>query len=963
MPSPSRDGRPDWRADITARLSTLSIAPAREAEIVEGLTQHLDDRWRELMTKGHAPDDAAHLARTEFSGARLTTLLDSLRQAHWRALPPPGPSRAFSFDSIRIDLRHAIRALRATPSFTIGALLVLALGTGATTAIFSVVDAVALRPLPFPQPDRIVALGVRADAALTGGAGPQRPGPGPIAGGSPGPVSRGGPQAGPRPMPAMPGAKPPDPDALMNVTSQDYLDWVDRQQVFESMAAINDVGDSVLQPPTGDPELVRGQRVTASFFDVLRARPMLGTLFTPDHEIAGSGHVIVVSHGFWQRHLGGDPAAVGRTVTVNGESYTVAGVMPAGFAYPPGSSQPADLWMPWVHGLQDRVRGGGGGGRGGARAIGGALQAIARLKPHVSLEHARTQMSQVAEAIAADNPSTNAARTIGIRPLRDHLVGSSTRSWMLMLLAAVAIVLLIACANVANLWLARASVQQRDAAVRAALGASRARLAQRTLIESLVVSVAGTLAGLALAWLGVRVLVASLPETVVRVGVVGIDARVLAVASVAALVAGLVSGLAPALQGSRPVLASALNESPRGGGAGRGRRRARAVLVVAEVALAVVLLVGAALFIGSFMNVMRIDPGFRSERVLAAQIVSAVPPGSTPADVRQALADIVDRARQFPGVIDAAAAVPGIPFRINLRIGALREPGGPIDPGMTVSEKTVTAGYHRTLAIPLLSGRYFSDEDRADGDAVVILSDAAARMYFGSENPIGRVVEVMGAGAARRVVGVVANVRQASLEVSPHPEVYVPMTQGRSDRNESYGFVLLHTSGDPNDALPALRTVVAQVLPGVPLRQVARLDDLMAAQTAERRLSMLMFGLFGLLGLVISAVGIFGVIAYLVAQQTREIGIRMALGATRTRVVAGVFGHVGQLMAVGLIAGGAAAWSLSNAAGGFLFGLDPKDPRAYLVAMVTLVGAAFVATLLPARRAASVDATKALQQP
>jgi predicted permease len=363
------------------------------------------------------------------------------------------------------------------------------------------------------------------------------------------------------------------------------------------------------------------------------------------------------------------------------------------------------------------------------------------------------------------------------------------------------------------------------------------------------------------------------------------------------------------------------------------------------------------LFIGSFINVMRIDAGFRAKDVLAAQLVQLPTPGTAPADIRPALADIVDRARRLPGVIDAAAAAPGIPFRIQLQIGALRLPGQPLDYNKTVSVKFVTGGYHRTLAIPLRSGRYFTDDDREGAEAVVILSDAAARMYFGSDDPVGRVVMNEGE-AERRVVGVVANARQASLEVSPHPEIYLPMAQSRS---QSYGHVLLHTSGDPNTALPALRAVVAQVLPHVPLRNVARMEDLLAAQTAERRLSMLMFGLFGLLGLVISAVGIFGVIAYLVSQQTRDIGIRMALGATRSRVLAGVFGHVGRLVAVGLALGGLAAWSLSNAAGRFLFGLDPRDPRAYAVAMITLVTAAFVATMLPARRAASVDPTEALR--
>ncbi len=294
-----------------------------------------------------------------------------------------------------------------------------------------------------------------------------------------------------------------------------------------------------------------------------------------------------------------------------------------------------------------------------------------------------------------------------------------------------------------------------------------------------------------------------------------------------------------------------------------------------------------------------------------------------------------------------------------MRIGALQAPGQALDYNMTVSEKVVTAGYHQTLAIPLRSGRYFTDDDRDGADAVVILSDAAARMFFGGDDLLGRAVIVLGAGGERRVVGVVANARQASLEVSPHPEVYLPMAQGRS---QNYGFVLLRTSGNPSDALAALRGIVAQVLPGVPLRNTARLEDLFAAQTAERRLSMLMFGLFGFFGLVIAAVGMFSVIAYLVSQQTRDIGIRMALGATRSRVVAAVFGQVARLVTAGLVVGGVAAWSLSRTAERFLFGLAPNDVRAYVIAIVTLLAAAFVAALLPARRAASIDPTQALRQ-
>jgi putative ABC transport system permease protein len=767
-------------------------------------------------------------------------------------------------------------------------LLVLALGTGATTAIFSVVDAVALRPLPFPEPDRIVAVGVRADPA-GGGSGPPR--------------ASGGVSQRPRPLGAMPGAKPPDPDALMSVTPHDYLEWTDRQHVFESMAAIVDTGDTLLQRPGAELDVVKSQRVSTSFFAVLRARPLLGTAFTAQHALAGSDRVAVVSHAFWQRYFHGALSAVGRSLVLNDQPHTVVGVMPAAFDYPTGSSQAVEVWIPWIASPQDRVRGGQ-----GARALGG-VQVVARLAPAVSLDQAQAQMSQVAATIAAATSTSYAGRGIGVRPLRDHLVGTSTRSWMLMLLAAVGFVLLIACANVANLWLARASVQQREAAVRAALGASRGRLVQRVLIESLVVSAAGTVAGLAIAWMCVRGLAAALPETIARVSAIGIDGRVLVVASLAAVVTGLLSGLGPALHGVSPAHSTAISESVRG--AGRGRRRARAMLVVAEVAIAVVLLVGAALFIGSFINVMRIEPGFRSDKVLAARLVQPAGPGAAPADIRPALSDIVDRARRLPGVIDAAAAAPGIPFRINLRIGALQLPGQPLDYSKTVSEKVVTASYHRALAIPVVSGRYFTDDDRDGAEAVIILSDAAARLFFGADDPIGRAVVNVG-DDERRVVGVVANARQASLEVSPHAEVYLPMAQSRS---QSDGFVLLHTSDDPNDALPGLRAIAAQVLPRAPLRNVALLEDLLAAQTAERRLSMLMFALFGLLGLVIA----------------------------------------------GLVVGGLVAWSLSNAAGRFLFGLDPKDVRAYAIAMITLLAAAGLAALLPARRAASIEPTQALR--
>ena len=913
---------PDWGPELRARLSTVRLSPAREAEIVEELSQHLEDRRCELLAAGARPEDAIRIARTEFSERNvLAQYLTPLRQARWIDPSPPASTRALSLQGLAADVRHAVRALRAAPSFTIGALLVLALGTGATTAIFSVVDAVVLRGLPFDEADRIVAVGERAVPGKAG--------------------------AG-KPMPAvMPGASPGDPDALGRIEPQNYLDWVAEQRVFAPMAALAVNGEYTLDVPGAEPEAIAGDRVTASFFDVLRVAPALGRLFTVDNEAGGRDRVVLLSHAFWRRHFAADAAVVGRTMSMNGEAYEVVGVMPSGFSCP-GAIRPADVWVPYVMLPGERVRGRG-------RSI--YLQSIARLRPGVSIAQAQTQMDQVASALALAHPATNSGRGIGVRPLRDHLVGASTQSWMAMLLAAVGIVLLIACANVANLWLARASARARDVAVRAALGAGRWRLARLCLVESLVVSTAGTVLGAGLAWQGIHLLKAAMPEDVARAATIGLDLRVIAVATGLALATGVLSGILPALQASRPGLVSVLNESARAGGAGRARRRLRSGLVIVEVGFAVVLLVGAALFIGSFVNVMRVDLGFRGDHVLTAQILPRLQPGpsSSAQDIGPAFSEIVERLRLVPGVVDAAAASPGIPLRVNIWIDRLSVPGKAIDGDSSVSIKIVTPGYHRALTIPLRSGRLFDDHDRTGDPPVVILSDAAARVFFAGEDAVGRTV-VLGR-LERTVVGVTGNARQSSLEANPHPEVYLPMAQSPSRS----GYLVIRTSGDPSDVAPSVRAIVSGVLPGEPLRYVATMDGLVAGQTAARRLNMLMLGLFGLLGLVISAVGIFGVMAYLVAQRTREIGVRMALGATRARIVAMVLRNAAGLVGGGIAAGGATAWYAAAAARRFLFGLDAHDGRAFLIAAATLSVAALVACVLPARRAAGVDPTVALR--
>jgi putative ABC transport system permease protein len=804
---------------------------------------------------------------------------------------------------MRDDLRSALRSLGSSKTFTAVALVVLMLGIGATTAIFSVVDAVVLRGLPFDEYDRLAAVGER--------------------------------NLNQRPDPTR------DPLALSSAAPQNYIDWVAQQQVFEAIAAIAG-GAVTLREPGAQPEDLRSQRVTAGFFDVLRVRPAIGRPFGPEHEVDGRHRVVVLSDALWRRRFGADPGLIGRTIPLEGGAYEVIGIMPADVTYPVGVLRPTDLWVPYVVPESERVR--------QPDSSSYYLQTIARLKPGVSFEQAQAHMSQVAAAIEKANPVWNKGRQAGVRPLRDHLVGASTKSWMLMLLGAVAIVLLIACANVANLLLARATAREREVGIRAALGAGRWRLVRQLLVESLLLSTAGTVLAVLLAAWAVQVLRASMPEALPRVTTIALDMRVLAAAAVLSCLTGLLFGIVPALQLSKPDLSSALKEGSRGS-AGRGRQRLRGALVVAEVALAVVLLVGAALFIGSFVSLMRIDPGFDPANVLTTIVAPRAEPGKPPPDSREALARIIDRIAQAPGVVHASVISGGMPLSGSMSSTTMNVPGGAKD---QVSIRRVTPDYHKALRIPLKSGRLFERSDRQGAPNVVILNESAAKAFFPGQDPLGRSV---GLNGQRTVVGVVGDVRQVSLEVDPRSEAYVPLAQEETGSGE----LVIRTSGNPYDVLPAVKAAVLEALPDVPLRGVRTMEQLIATRVAQRRLNMLLLGLFGLLGLVISAVGIYGVMAYVVSQRTREIGVRMALGATRSKVVGMVLRNASVLIALGLAIGGAGAWYLSAAARTFLFRVDANDPRAFAAAVGALLLAALAATIIPARRAASVDPIVALR--
>jgi putative ABC transport system permease protein len=822
--------------------------------------------------------------------------------------------------NVRDDLKTALRSFRAEKSFTAAALLVLTLGIGATTAIFSVVDAVVLRGLPFDEHDRLVAVGQRAVSADE--------------------------QHAVR----LPGfGQDRDPRQLRLVAPQNYLDWAAQQQVFDSMAAIAS-GWMTLREPGVEPESLVPQRVTADFFTVLRVKPAIGRAFTVQNEVAGRDRVAVLSDGLWRRRFGADPGIIGRTLALEDveggppaaeAGYEVVGVMPPGFTYPVGASRATDVWIPYAVPARDRIR--------DPSRVSTYLQVIARLKPGVSVAQAQAQMDQIAAVIEQANPVWNKDSGIGVRPLIDHIVGARIRSWMLLLLAAVMLVLLIACANIASLLLARGSTRERDIAVRAALGASRSRLVRTLIVESLVLSAMGTGCAIVVAWWIVDILRASMPDGVPRVATIALDWRVLAAAAAASLVTALLFGLGPALQLSRPDLSNGLRDGARSG-ISAARQRLRSALVLAEVALAMVLLVGAALFIGSFLSVLRIDPGFSPDRVLSAQISPRLV--SKPTDQVAALEEIVERVRGIPGVVHAAILSGFLPLGGGISMTSFPLRGRPDLPVAQLSTKRVTPEYHQALAIPLLRGRLFDNAtDRKDFRDVAIINETAAKTFFPDADPIGRDL----GGTA--VVGVVGDVPQTSLEQETLPEMYRPLAQ-----EEAFGGMLVvRTRLDPYDVLPAVKAAVYAVLPDVPLRNVVTLEEVLAKQLAQRRLNMLLLGGFGLLGLVIAAVGIYGLMAFVVSQRTREIGVRIALGASRSNVVAIVVLKAFGLVVSGLIVGSAAAWYLSAAARALLFGLEPTDPRAFAAAAVSLLAAALVASVVPARRAASVDPVVALR--
>ncbi|MGH2779887.1 MAG: ABC transporter permease, partial [Thermoleophilaceae bacterium] len=767
-------------------------------------------------------------------------------------------------DTLLQDLRYALRSLRKSPGFTAIAVLTLALGIGATTAIFSAVDHVLLRPLPYHEADRVVTLWETA--------------------GSMGGTRR-------------------------EVAPGNFLEWERRTTSFSPMGLAEPFGhDLTGQAP---PVPLDAWRVTEGFFDALGVEPVVGRTFLAEEYVPDAPPVVLLSHEVWQQRYGSDPDIVGRRIEVDFTPATVVGVLPPGLEYP----SEVGLWTPKTFQVSDAYD------ERTERAA-SYMQAIARLKPGVTLEQARGDMERAAAALAAEYPETNAETGVQVVPIEKQVLGE-VRTGLLVLFGAVTFLLLIACANVASLLLARGSERGRELGVRAALGAGRTRLTRQLVTESLVLAAMGGVAGVALAYLGVRAFALLAPHDLPRLDTLGIDGRVLVFAIGSTLVTTLVSGLAPALRFSRPDVLPALQGGGRSGTPGRTRNRLRRALVVAQVALALMLLIGSGLLARSFVRLLSNDPGFAVERRATLQVF-LWDRNPTAADRIRRVREIDARMEAVPGV-EAAAVVSALPFHPQ-QIDAgdqLIVEDRPLTDGQIPRVFTTTASpdYFQVMGIPLVRGRMFTDRDREDAPRVALINETLARRFFAGEDPVGQrvTIGVMSAPATREIVGVVRDVRPTTLDSDPRPELYVPYAQSGTG---SVTFVV-RTRTDASALLPTLREQIWQVDPAQSIDQSAALEDLVSETLVERRFHLSLLGGFSVLALMLAAIGIYGLINFITRRRLREIGIRLALGAAPAAVRSAVLRNAMGMVTAGMAAGVIGALLLTRLMRSMLYEVSP----------------------------------------
>ena len=804
----------------------------------------------------------------------------------------------------RGDIRFGLRSLRKTPAFTIVAVVALALGIGATTAILSVVNGVLVRPLPYADSDRLVVL-------LHDGKNPTSP--------------------------------------------ANVIDWKSQTHSFTDVAAAEYWSANLT---SGDsPENVLGLRVSAGIFPMLGVPPLFGRAFTGEEDVTGTEHVAVISYGLWQRRFGGDRSVVGRTMSLDGEPFTILGVMPPTFQFAPFWATHAEMWVPL--GLAARA------GNRGAES----LRVFARLRAGVTMEQARGDLAAVTARLEREYPGTN--KNVTVQTLKHKVVGDISTP-LLVLLVAVAFVLLIACANVAHMLLSRAAVRQKELAIRTALGATRGRLVAQLLAESTMLAVAGGVAGLALALWGVRALVAANPVIIPRVASVAIDTRVLIMTVLITAATSIAFGLVPALRAARVDLAETFKDGDRASTDGHRKHRLRSALVMSEFALALVLLVGAGLMIRSFLALTHVDPGFDPRNVITMTISTTGTREADPAVRPAFFADVLSRVRAVPGV-EAAAYINHLPLTgdrwgFNFSIEGRPKPRPGESPNATY--RVVFPGYFHAMRIPVLRGRDVSDADRKDAPGVVLINEYMAKTYWPGENPIGKQISTYGLPFVT-IVGVVKDAVIDRVGAPAEEEFYFPFAQTSYATSQTPRFANLTlvarvscASGKQCDAsalaMPVVNAIRA-VDQKVAISTVATMSAAVAGATAESRFYLVLLGAFAAIALALAAVGIYGVMSYSVSRRTHEMGIRIALGADPMGVVRLVVGEGIRLAGIGAAAGVVAAFGLTRLMSKLLYATAPSDPVTFVLVTVGLCGVGVLASYIPARRATKVDPLTALR--
>jgi predicted permease len=908
-------GEPKWRRYLRLR------GPNVRADVDDELEFHVQMRADDLVRRGVAPADARAQAITsmgDIDGAKRDCLAIGEKQQwkrRWRD----------RFDVLAQDLHYSQRTLARSPGFAVIVILTLALSIGATTAIFSIVDAVLLRPLRLAEPDRLVAVFETNSARSIDEQGPSGP---------------------------------------------NFLDWRNAARSFAGMAAYR--YEPLTLTSVASPDVLTGAGVSANLFEVLGVQPTLGRGFRPGEDEAGGARVIVLSHGAWQRRFGGARDVIGKTVILDRKPFEVVGVMPSGFSFP----ERVDAWHP-----ADVRR--------SVSAVGFAedtkedrqaryLGVIARLRPGVTRSQAEQELDAIATALAKTHPLENSGWSTTLVPLRDVVVRNVERI-LLLVLAAVAFVLLIACANVANLTLGRAIAREPEMALRAALGAGQGRLHLQTLTESVLLALVGGGLGLALAWAGVRAFIRVAPATLPRLDEVAMDGRVLVFALGVSVVTGLLFGLAPSWRAAGTAAASMLREAGRGSAGGRRSDAARRALVGAELALALLLLVGAGLTLRSVAHLLAIDPGYATEDVHAARVSLDGNRYGTNSAKAAYLGDITARIAALPGVrhVGVTTTLPltraGIDF--DLAYHAEGQPAVGPEKAPRVDYRMISPGYLGASGIRLGRGRDFDPFDRIDnerpasadsarpgagGHRVMLVNETFARLNWPGEDPLGKKVRLFYVSPEPwEVVGVVADTRHAELLSAPRPQVFVPVTQAEI----LFGYLTLVVRTEPGapSIAASIRAIASALDPSEPLYQIETIEALRAEATMQDRLTALVLSAFAAIALVLAAAGIYGVIAYQVARRTREIGVRIALGASRARVVREVVRDAARIALVGIALGSVAALGMARLARGVLFGVAPTDPLTFVAVSVLLFVVALAAALVPAARAAGIQPVEALR--